>query len=172
NNTQKTTCAGATDSGGNSNPISGHPVIIATGEKVKDETDFQGAGLYPVGLVRHYHGFSTRTGSMFGSKWASSYDYHLTPIGSDCMSPPPLEGPACYPHSFQLDTPDGSFSYTKTASKAIRGPFRVSGSDKLGALYVDDTGLYTVTLGSTTFDFDWSGNILDLADASGASLTF
>lgn len=170
-NSQATPCKGDGNPD-NINPTGGHPVIISTGEKIKTETDFEGGGLYPFGLSRGYHGFSTHTGTMFGSKWTSSYDYHLTPIGSDCVSPAPVSGPACYPHTFRLDTPEASYTYTRVGSKPTRGPYKVYNSEAMGSINIDDTGLYIATLGSTTFEFDTSGRVLDLTDASGVSLGF
>ena len=166
NNTKKTPCDG-------DNPESGHPVIIATGEKVKDEVDFQGAGLYPLGLTRRYHGFGTQSGLMFGSKWASEYDYHLYPIGSDCASPVPITGPVCYPHTFQFVTPDGQFTYAKATPKTVVGTYRVGKSEAMGLITTDDPTLgWYLTIGSTQYDFDANGNILDITDASGSTRTF
>ena len=171
NNNKKTDCNDG--GGGDSNPKSGHPVIIATGEKIKDEVDFQGSGLYPLGLTRHYHGFATQTGLMFGSKWASDYDYHLYAIGSDCAKPVPKTGPVCYPHTFQFVTPDGSFTYAKATPGTVVGPYRVGKSEAMGTITTDDPTLgWYLTIGQTQYDFDANGNILDISDASGATRTF
>lgn len=172
-NSHKTNCE---DSGGGPNnisPATGMPVIIATGEKVKDEVDFQGGGLYPLGLTRHYHGFSTQFGTLFGSKWASSYDYHLIFSGSDCASPVPVTGPACFPHTITFNTPDGSFTYAKATTRTVYSAYRVAKSEAMGELTTDDPTIgWNLTIGSTSYDFDANGNILDIADASGVIQTF
>ncbi len=157
----------------NTNPATSHPVIIATGEKIKTETDFAGAGLYPLGLTRYYHGFGENVARMFGSNWTSNYDYHLYAIGCDHENAGPFPKSTCIPHSFELDTPDGNFVYTKPpALNAVT--YTVANSAEMGTITFN--GPYTpygINIGvGTHYDFDSTGKILDIFDASGASQTF
>ena len=81
NNTSPTKCADPQ----NSNPSTGSPVIISTGEKYKVEQDFAAGSDYALGLQRTYRSFDTNA-TMFGPKWLSSYDY------------PALNYSGCYRH--------------------------------------------------------------------------
>jgi len=48
-----------------------NPVVIATGEKHKEEPDFRTGGLYDLSLIRTYRG-QHASGSLFGPNWLSS----------------------------------------------------------------------------------------------------
>ncbi len=50
-----------------------NPVILATGEKWKTETDIVAAGLHGLPLSRTYRSFTTRP-SLFGPKWLASVE--------------------------------------------------------------------------------------------------
>lgn len=165
NNSKKTPCGV-----NNSNPATSHPVIISTGEKVKDETDFAGSGLYPLGLTRTYHGFGEQIALMFGNNWTSSYDYHLYALGCDHDTTGDFPKTVCIPHTYELDTPDGSFIYTKVSNYT----YKVAGSDSMGRIDFSGPGLAnTITIDDYTYNFDASGNITAINDRSWASvLTF
>ncbi len=55
------------DSTGTSSPVTGNPVILATGEKFVEEPDFASPKLYGLGLSRTYR--SATLGGMFGPQW-------------------------------------------------------------------------------------------------------
>ncbi len=55
-------------------PETSHPVIISSGEKVKDEFDFTGLGAYSLGLSRSYRSVNS-TAFMFGPQWNSNLEY-------------------------------------------------------------------------------------------------
>ena len=73
-----------------SNPKTGQPVVIATGEKYKDEPDFAAGSAYGLGLTRTYRSYTTRA-SMFGPKWLSTYDYPKL-IRTGCFNDPDFPG--------------------------------------------------------------------------------
>ncbi len=157
-NSKKTPCG--------SNPSTPHPVIIATGEKVKDETDFSGAGLYPLELSRHYHGFGEQVAMMFGNNWTSNYDYRLYAYGCNHTGDYPRT--VCVPTSFEFDTPDGSFIYNKGGNPYI---FKVAGSDAMGVISWDGPGNpYSVVLDGSTYTFDGAGRISSIADKPRANV--
>lgn len=56
-----------------SNPHTGMPVVIATGEKYKIETDFTAVNPYSLSLERTYRS-KRASGTLFGPNWASSLD--------------------------------------------------------------------------------------------------
>ena len=51
-----------------------NPVIIASGEKLKDEPDFGSSSLDGLEMRRTYRSFDAKA-KMFGPKWLSSYDH-------------------------------------------------------------------------------------------------
>jgi RHS repeat-associated protein len=59
-----------------SNPKSGNPVVLSTGNKIEPETDFTSAGEMPLTLERTYDHFWKYVG-LFGKHWVSSFDYSL-----------------------------------------------------------------------------------------------
>ena len=146
------------------------PVIIATGEKVKTETDFAGEGLYPLGLARQYHGFGSQTALMFGNNWTSSYEYHLYALGCDHDTTGDFPKTVCIPHTYELDTPNGSFVYTKTSNYN----YKVYGSDAMGRIHFDGPGTPSyVRFDDYGYGFDSSGKITGITDQANANvLTF
>jgi RHS repeat-associated protein len=112
------------------NPTTTQPVIIATGEKYKEERDFSAAQEGGLELSRTYRAFDISS-SFFGGRWLSSYDY--APLGfagcasgggtlSTTASPFAPTGPgspsvtaACPPMYVIMTWPDGS-KYTYATS--------------------------------------------------------
>lgn len=69
-------CESGPSSAGSSNPKSGNPISLSTGNKVESETDFESAGEMPLSLHRTYNHFWRYQG-LFGKHWVSSFDYSL-----------------------------------------------------------------------------------------------
>ncbi len=146
------------------NLTSGYPVILATGEKIKDQTDFVGAGLYPLSLSRTYRGFGAQNALMFGKNWTSSFDYHLYTSG--CRKFADYPG-ACIPSTVELDMPDGKYVYTSGGNPLT---FQVAGSDAMGTIYYDGPGNpLSIKLDGYSYVFDGIGRISSIADRSGAN---
>ena len=105
---------------------------------------------------------------MFGSNWTSSYDYHLYAVGCDHENAGPYPKAVCIPHTYELDTPDGTFIYTKpvtlnavtyqVANSAEMGTITFNGPNTANSFYV----------GLGRYDFDSTGKILDIFDPSGS----
>lgn len=66
-------CAGTKAPVPNSNPSTGNPVVIATGEKFKVEPDFSALGKYGLDLTRTYRSMQAEVG-IFGANWHSSLE--------------------------------------------------------------------------------------------------
>ena len=62
--------------GAASNPATGNPIVLATGNKVETELDFASAGEMPLTLSRTYNHYWRYRG-LFGKHWVSSFDYSL-----------------------------------------------------------------------------------------------
>ena len=56
--------------------MAGNPINLATGNKYQKETDYTGAGPYPLRFARHYNSASPPAGSL-GSHWRHTYDRSL-----------------------------------------------------------------------------------------------
>jgi len=150
----------------NSNPASGHPVIIATGEKYTVEQDIPAGGSYGLGLQRTYRSFRATTGlELFGPKWLSSYDYPNMVV-SGCYRDPDY-GSYCFPQTAQLTLPDGS-KYTYRRNPAVTGWYRVAGSGRR-ATY-DPTLGWQVRIDDKIYSYSNRGVILEVDTAGGTPL--
>jgi YD repeat-containing protein len=61
---------------------SGNPIQNSTGNKFQQETDYRGAGPYPLQLVRSYNSQSGITDGPFGAHWSFSYGGHIEPVSA------------------------------------------------------------------------------------------
>ena len=85
------------------------PVLLATGEKWKDETDFTSLGFYGLSQVRTYRS-KNAVGRMFGPNWGSSFDYPMLFTAGGCYQDP--DSGRCYPREAYITMPDGAkFKY-------------------------------------------------------------
>lgn len=85
------------------NPTTGNPVVIATGEKVQTEQDFNDFGDAGLGLTRIYRSNTSLSG-LFGSKWRSSLDFPKVQFDPVCY--PSKFG--CMPEEITVSRPDGA----------------------------------------------------------------
>jgi Domain of unknown function (DUF6531) len=115
----------------NCSQTTGNPVVIATGEKVKTETDFVSRGLYGFGVVRTYRSKNTSSTALFGPNWPSNLDgMRLSWSGANCQ---PGDGPYCYPRSAVLTEVNGA-KYEYKQPLNVDG-YRVYNSASKGVLY-------------------------------------
>lgn len=85
---------------------SANPVIIATGEKYKNETDFVSFNRYGLSLQRTYRSMR-QSGKLFGPYWLSNFDLpRLTIPSYSC--PVTDEGGVCMPANVTLTESDGA----------------------------------------------------------------
>ena len=142
--------------------MSGHPVVIASGEKHQTETDFVGGGEYSLGLSRTYKSFSG-AGRMFGPRWVGSYDIP-TAARAGCVKNQDYLN-VCIKTSVTFKLPDGSSatylkdadvnSYTYRLSGGgggaagsfshVPGESWAFGKDKLFYVYSDAGNIQTIT---------------------------
>jgi RHS repeat-associated protein len=59
------------------NPVTGMPVVISSGTKLYEETDFRVSGEMGIGFTRSYNS-KTKSGGIFGERWMSSMDIRLS----------------------------------------------------------------------------------------------
>jgi len=110
-------CGGGGDAG-SSAPLSGHPVVLSTGEKFETELDFGSPKLYGLSLGRTYRSNSARAG-IFGKKWLSQYDFSRLTY-STCERDP--DNPAvCVPSAAVVGLPaPRRFVWNATSTIAAR----------------------------------------------------
>ncbi len=82
-----------------------HPVMVATGEKVKEEADFDTTGLYSLSLHRTYRS-QHATGKLFGAHWLSSLDPGVVTPSGQCYAP--LAAHGCVPDAYIHTASDGT----------------------------------------------------------------
>ena len=151
----------------NSNPSTGNPVIIATGEKYKAEQDFGAGSSYGLSLGRTYRSFNA-TATMFGPKWLSEYDYAALNY-SGCYHHPDY-GNLCIPQQAVFTLPDGStYTYTRTSSYGGLG-YKVKNSSAMGSLVYDPYGGWTLNKDKKTYAFSPTGVIQRIASKGNATL--
>lgn len=87
------------------NPATEQPVIIATGEKIKREIDFESTSLYGLSHVRTYRSAaSTNYTGMFGPNWSSNLSFPKM-IATGCNRTADW---GCVPTTVQVFSPDQS----------------------------------------------------------------
>jgi hypothetical protein len=150
-----------------------NPVIIATGEKIKTEVDFDAAGSVGLAHSRTYRSFGP-IGRMFGAKWYGTYDYPaLTKSG--CYASPDYPG-VCVPTSVVFTQPDGAkYTYTRATAEGD-AIYSVRGAQSMGRLYYDGPDVSTtwrLVRDHKTYGFASNGSIQSIsAEGSGARVTF
>jgi YD repeat-containing protein len=139
-------------------------VILATGEKIKAETDILSNGEYGMGLARTYR--SRSAFGMFGNGWLSNYDYYKL-VATGCARHTDYPS-LCLPTTVKLRLPDGS-TYTYTAPTRYDFTFKVGASAAMGTMTYDPVGGYYVTTNTTILRYSPSGLIQTVSTRGGAA---
>lgn len=113
-----------------SNPTSGNPVVIATGEKIKPEPDFSSFGMYGLSHGRTYRSAAIGRG-MFGPYWWSSLAHNKLARWGCVKS----QDYGCMPTTVQVWNPDGSSDiYSHVAGTEYPFEYTASGSASGGTV--------------------------------------
>jgi RHS repeat-associated protein len=144
-----------------------NPVVIATGEKYKFESDIPAGGAYSLGLNRTYRSFNTLS-TWFGPKWASDYDFP-TMSRSGCYRHPDY-GNLCIPTTIGYTFPDGTrFTYTRTSSAGGLG-FKVKNASATGQIIYSPYSDITFTVAKRNYTYSSAGAIKSISTLGGATL--
>jgi len=157
-------------------PVSAHPVVIATGEKLLPESDFQAGGEYGLGLRRTYRSMHAY-GSLFGPQWLSNFDYPKLVIEGQACS----RDKVCVPRTATLTDSDGArFVYRLVSATATEDGVYVydvrpgaSGAATVdaGVLILTTGAPWELIRGKTTYVYN--GPYLDsITDPLGAVTSF
>jgi hypothetical protein len=106
-NSEAKLCPGEGTSG-SGNPSAGNPVIVATGEKWKAETDFESFGNYGLSLTRTYRS-TNAYGVLLGPQWSTNLDPIKLAPGGGCRQ----TDTGCYANYVTMYMPGGTkYVYT------------------------------------------------------------
>lgn len=135
----------------------GNPINAGTGNKVQEETDYVGAGAFPLKLVRVYNSRITNDG-YFGVGWRTTYDNYRVSKTSATLA--------------NVTRPDGKQYVYKLINGVWTGDADVT--DKLVQL-VDGTGAtagwtYTLDTGESEH-YDATGLLASLTNSTGLTQT-
>ena len=154
----------------------GQPVVLMSGNKIKEEIDFASAGIVPLRLVRTYNKSWTGTG-LFGKNWISTFDYKLSfeyANGQVCYKDPG-EPKTCDPPSgltkIFVHRPDGArFTYTWNVD---RSRWDDQKPDSVAWLENKPDGTWAhYTEDNSTEVYSANGEVLSVIDQYGIGWTF
>ncbi|WP_036254108.1 colicin E5-related ribonuclease [Methylobacter sp. BBA5.1] len=151
---------------------SGNPIQNSTGNKFQHETDYSGAGPFPLQLVRAYNSQSGITNGSFGAHWSFSYGGRIEPVSATLVKVIradektftfKLVGGAWRPdadvHSKLEALPDGGWHYTNG-----RDGMETYGADGRLRTIVNRAGL------AQTLAYDGTGRLSTVTDPFGRTL--
>ena len=136
-----------------SNPTTTQPVVIATGEKIKQETDFVSLGQYGLSHQRTYRRSYPGSG-MFGAYWWSSLSYPKL-VTSGCFQSPDW---GCEPTKVQIWKPDGSSDvYQHIVGTDGPALYSAAGSSSGGTLTFYENLQWQLTRDRMTYIYSTAG---------------
>lgn len=157
-------------------PTTKLPVVIATGEKLLPESDFQAGGDYGLGLQRTYRSMHSY-GSLFGPHWLSNLDYPKLIIeGSYCFP-----DRVCVPRTATLTHPDGGrFVYRLLAAPSEDGVYiynvrpNTSGTPAIdaGDLVLTSGTSWELIRGKYRYLYNGAGYLISISDPLDATTNF
>jgi len=148
-------------------PTSGNPVILSSGEKVKDEIDFASMSPYGIGLVRTYRGRIAQP-SMFGLNWWSNIDIPKVMFSvSSCV----VTDAGCVPRQASIIEPDGTKYLYLPKSASNPTTYVVNGgSAAAGTLYFAPSQFWRLTRSDRVHWYDKDGAIQRIEGKEGVVL--
>lgn len=144
-------------------PVTNNPVVIATGEKVKEEFDYKFSGLASLKMSRLYRS-SVAGASLFGPHWFSSFDFPaVTGVGCKNNSDGIYECAA-----IRYRNPNGEhLTYVNDGN----GQFTVAGNVAAGTFSGSPQDGYYLTQPDKSYEFRTDGKLKLITDSAGDALT-
>lgn len=147
-------------------PATGHPVIIATGEKYQVEDDFASAGLYGLSHRRTYRSASGYPAGMFGPGWLSTYSWPRLVFGS-CVKTPDF---SCLRRTVTVRFPEGeTFVYTYVPN-TDPVQYTANGAAATGSMVYTPGSDWTLYKDGRAYAYSDAGYIQTIYDAGGLSM--
>jgi RHS repeat-associated protein len=167
NNSDPKKCGGDASS-----PSTSNPVILATGEKYKHETDFVSRSEYGISLTRTYRS-KQASGRFFGANWPSSLDYPTLVFGQPCVQTPNGD---CVPPKVTFKDTDGTqytYNWDGYTDDAHLYTYSVAGAAKTGTMtFVKLASKWYLKRDDKTYWYTNGGYIESIGDKAGAKLTY
>ena len=167
----KPPCQGGAGDTPAATPATGHPVVIATGEKYKREFDFGSSGLYGLNLNRTYRSFYAG-GPMFGRGWTTDFDFLMLVVvrPKPTICDPNGETP-CAPVSLTVGWSDGAkYKYDRVDGSPDDGPlYRVTGNPAAGEIAYEQGGS-TMRRGGKVYSYNSLGFMVGVSLDNGVPL--
>ncbi|MGJ9418325.1 DUF6531 domain-containing protein [Massilia sp. CMS3.1] len=140
------------------------PVIITTGEKIKDEVDFMSMGLYGFNLTRTYRS-QQASGTLFGANWMSTLDFPSLRFGrksterwsSNAYQEITFIEPDGTKYLYQADSFVHPELFDKNDWFAIGGYYSVKSALRTGQLTWEKGVGYTLSTPSGTYEYSEAG---------------
>lgn len=154
-------------------PVTRNPVVIATGEKLLFERDFQAMGDYGLGIKRTYRS-QRASGTLFGPHWLSNFDYpRLNIVTADCYR---LQVGGCIPRTVIVTDPDGvtqSYRLQLSHDERVRlYDYTVRKSQSAGTICHRANGEWLLTRNKRVYAYSNDGYLQRIVDSFGAVLSF
>lgn len=155
---------------------SGNPVVIATGEKIKSESDFSPNGMGALGLIRTYR--SSGDFGMFGQRWRSNYEWrNLGPSGCYRHADYPRQ---CMPTSVSVTFPDGAnYIYApRNNIDQIWLQYYAKGAEETGRMtyypadFLNPKAYWELTRDDVSYLFNAQGKIQSFGTKGVSALTY
>ena len=145
---------------------------MTTGEKYKEEADFAGQGLYPMGLTRKYRS-KNAVGTLFGPNWMSNLDIPRLTFGGEFTN---WAGHQMY-REVTLTEADGTKYFYNVGfiddGNGLSANYSVASAASTGTLVWDANVGYTLYKGKKEYLYDHGGYLHSISDyVSGEVLSF
>lgn len=165
--TQETGVDTCGDGAPTSNPATNNPVVIATGEKIKEELDIP-AGRAGLGLVRTYRSNSFQY-LMFGLRWTSQYELpRLRFVGCGRHQD---YGSLCIPLYIEfIDTDGARYTYVPNAMNGALEYEVNRNAARTGVLRYSPTGTTVLTREKMAYRFNSTGMLMSIGGPDGLVL--
>jgi RHS repeat-associated protein len=169
--------------------LRGNPVLVGTGEKFQVETDYVGAGVFPLEFKRYYLSFNPPNNSRSGKKWRHNYERTIyipppttgvaqdgSPIGggyvisTDMGGPAPAQLPAISmpPEAVLMIRGDGGyFQYAMRAGNYKASSDIPESLARQADAQGKTTGWTYANAEDETEDFDANGRLTSISDRRG-----
>lgn len=153
-------------------PRSGNPIHAAIGNKYQVETDYSGAGVFPLEFKRHYNSVSTYSGAL-GANWRGSYDRSISKVNSKetvAYRPDGKEYRFKLSRKKWVGDPDVADRLEQTANG-----WRYTTSEDFVEIYDANGRLASISNRAgllQTLSYDDSGRLVSVTDPFGRNLVF
>src|SRR6266571_1884821 len=134
----------------------GNPINPFTGNKYQIETDYVGAGVYPLRFERYYNSNAGGGSGRIGAKWRHTFDRAISASGA----------------SATVSRPDGK-QFVFTQSGTVFAPSWVAPADVMDRLTQTANGIwiYTTAPNDEVETYDASGRLVSIANRAGVAHT-